>query len=250
MKVPTAKSKVFPPLLILACGMGFIELLVQYGFVRDYFLPAPSQVLKAIGEERELLAEATLSTLFSASIGLLLSFFIGTFLAVLFSVSSFLRRAVYPYAVFFQTVPVISIAPLLVIWFGFGQPTVIACSFIVSIFPVIANGLLGLQSADPHLLELFKLYSASPLDCFLKLKFPSALPSLFAGLRIASGLAIVGAIVGEFIAGGGLGGIVDSARTQQRVDLVFASVVISSLLGLIFVVCINLMSIKALHTKN
>ena len=242
MRKKISDLKIFPPLITFVIFIFTTEYLVRSGTVNEYFLPAPSQVLNAFFEDRGVLFEGALSTCFSAAIGLVLSFFIGTLLAVLFSISSFVRRAVYPYAVFFQTVPVIAIAPLLVIWFGFGQPTVIASSFIVSVFPVIANVLMGLQSTDPQLLELFRFYSAPPATLLLKLRLPFALPQIFTGLRIAAGLAIVGAIVGEFIAGGGLGGVVDSARTQQRVDLVFASVLTSSLLGLFFIGGINYLS--------
>jgi NitT/TauT family transport system permease protein len=147
-----------------------------------------------------------------------------------------------PYATFFQTVPVIALAPVLVIWFGFGRPTVVASAFIVSLFPIIANSLLGLQSTDPLLLDLFKLYRASRFQTLWKLQWPASLPAIFGGLRIASGLAVIGAVVGEFIAGGGLGEVVDSARTQQRLDKVFAAVLLSSILGLLLVVLIDFIS--------
>ena len=158
------------------------------------------------------------------------------------SSSDLARRAFYPYAVFFQTVPIISIAPLLVIWFGFGQPTVIASAAIVSVFPIIASTLLGLKSTEPSLLDLFKLYTASNRQTLWMLKIPFALPQIFSGLRIASGLAVVGAIVGEFIGGGGLGSVVDAARTQQKIDRVFAAVLISSLLGVVLVGAVNFIS--------
>jgi NitT/TauT family transport system permease protein len=234
--------EIYPPVLTLMVVLGALEWFVRKGLIHDYIFPAPSEVVRACITEFAALKDGALSTTLSAAAGLLLSSVVGTLLAVFFSVSSFIRKAVYPYAVFFQTVPIIAIAPILVIWFGFGQSTVIASSFIVSIFPVIANVLLGLQSTDPQLEELFRLYGASKWDRFLKLKIPFALPQIFAGLRIASGLAIVGAIVGEFVAGGGLGGVVDVARTQQRLDLVFASVLISSALGLVFVAVIHGMS--------
>jgi NitT/TauT family transport system permease protein len=166
----------------------------------------------------------------------------------LLSASRFLKRAVYPYAIFFQTVPIIAIAPLLVIWFGFGRPTVVASAFIVSIFPIVASTLLGLESTDPALVDLFRLYSAGPVARMTKLRVPFALPQMFSGLRIASGLSVIGAIVGEFIAGGGLGAIVDAARTQQRIDKVFAAVLISAVLGLVMIAVIN--SIGWLSLKN
>jgi len=127
-----------------------------------------------------------------------------------------------------------------VIWFGFGQPTVRASAFIVSLFPILANTLAGLQQTDPQLRELFTLYKPSAFTTICKLQIPSALPVILAGLRIAVGLSVSGAIVGEFIAGGGLGSLIDSARTQQRVDLVFSGVLMSSLLALALIFGIDL----------
>jgi NitT/TauT family transport system permease protein len=144
-------------------------------------------------------------------------------------------------------VPIIAIAPLLVIWFGYGMRTVVASAFIVSIFPVIANTLSGILSTDPALRDLFRLYGASGRDTLFKLRFPAALPQIFTGLRIASGLAVIGAIVGEFIGGQGLGSVVDVARTQQRVDKVFAAVLLASVLGLGLFGLINLVSALTLQ---
>ncbi len=233
---------VMPPLSTFVLVTGILELFVRMGWIQDFVLPAPSQVVAVFFVEGAVLRAAAWTTFVSASLGLIASFTTGILVALLLSVSEFLRRAIYPYAVFFQTVPIIAIAPLLVIWFGFGQTTVVISSFIVSVFPVIASTLLGLQSTDPHLVDLFQLLAANRKDYLLKLKFPHALPQIFSGLRIASGLAIIGAIVGEFITGGGLGGVVDAARTQQRIDLVFAAVIASSVLGLGLVAAINYLS--------
>ena len=204
-----------PPLLPLVLSLGAAEVAVRMAWVPSYLIPAPSEVLQSLLDDRSELALAGWATLSSALAGLLLSFVAGTMFAIALSSSDLARRAFYPYAVFFQTVPIISIAPLLVIWFGFGQPTVIASAAIVSIFPIIASTLLGLKSTEPALLDLFKLYTASNRQLLWLLKIPFALPQIFSGLRIASGLAVVGAIVGEFIGGGGLGSVVDAARTQQ-----------------------------------
>jgi NitT/TauT family transport system permease protein len=231
-----------PPLLPLLLSLGVAEGAVRFGWVPAYLLPAPSEVIQSLLDDRGELALAAWATLSSALTGLLLSFVAGTFFAIALSSSDLARRAFYPYAVFFQTVPIISIAPLLVIWFGFGQPTVIASAAIVSVFPIIASTLLGLKSTEPALLDLFKLYAASNRQTLWMLKIPFALPQIFSGLRIASGLAVVGAIVGEFIGGGGLGSVVDAARTQQRVDRVFAAVLISSLLGIVLVAAVNIIS--------
>ena len=253
MNLKTRISALLPPLLPLIVSMGLAETAVRLRWVPAYLIPAPSEVIRSLIDDRVELAVAAWTTLSSALVGLLLSFTTGTLFAIALSSWDLARRAFYPYAVFFQTVPIIAIAPLLVIWFGFGQPTVIASAAIVSVFPIIASTLLGLKSTEPALIDLFTLYSASARQMLLMLKIPFALPQIFSGLRIASGLAVVGAIVGEFIGGGGLGSIVDSARTQQRIDRVFAAVLISALLGVVLVGAVNFVSALALgswHTSE
>jgi NitT/TauT family transport system permease protein len=246
MTLKTRLASWLPPLLPLIISLGAAEFAVRTAWVPSYLIPAPSEVLRSLLDDRSELTVAAWATLSSALAGLLLSFVTGTIFAIALSSSDLARRAFYPYAVFFQTVPIIAIAPLLVIWFGFGQPTVIASAAIVSVFPIIASTLLGLKSTEPSLLDLFKLYKASNRQTLWMLKIPFALPQIFSGLRIASGLAVVGAIVGEFIGGGGLGSVVDAARTQQRIDRVFAAVLISSLLGVVMVGAVNFVSALSL----
>lgn len=245
----TAKERIaafLPPLLPLIFCIAMAETAVRLQWVPSYLIPAPSEVFRSLVDDRIELGGAAWETLSSALMGLLLSFLAGTLFSVALSSSDLARRAFYPYAVFFQTVPIISIAPLLVIWFGFGRPTVIASAAIVSVFPIIASTLLGLKSTEPALLDLFKLYAATGRQTLWMLRIPFALPQIFSGLRIASGLAVVGAIVGEFIGGGGLGSVVDSARTQQRIDRVFAAVLISSILGIVLVGAVNFVSALSL----
>jgi len=244
-RIASLATRALPPLAPLILWILGMEFLTRRGIVPPYLIPPPSEVISAFKESHSEILKALLGTLESASLGLALSFLVGTLAALLLSASKILYRAFYPYAVFFQTVPIIAIAPLLVIWFGFGTPTVVASSFICSVFPIIAATLLGLQSTEPALVDLFRLYGASKLAAFWKLRIPHALPQILGGLRIASGLAVIGAIVGEFIGGGGLGSIVDAARSQQRIDKVFAAVLVSSALGLVFVIGVNLLS-KAL----
>jgi NitT/TauT family transport system permease protein len=236
-----------PPVLPLLIVTTLVEVAVRSGWVASYLVPAPSAVLKAIVDSRAELTQAFLKTSSGALAGFGLSTLAGVAIAVLLSSSRAVQRSLYPYAVFFQTVPVIAIAPLLVIWFGYGMKTVIASAFIVSIFPVIANTLTGILSTDPALRDLFRLYGASGSVTLWKLRFPAALPQILTGLRVASGLAVIGAIVGEFIGGEGLGSVVDIARTQQRVDKVFAAVLLASLLGLALFGLINLVSALTLR---
>ncbi len=240
-------KKWLPPLIPFVVVTGAMEILVRQGIVPSYLLPTPTSVFRTMIESRDELAQAMFKTSASAVIGFVLSTLTGTAIAVLLSSSRGIQRAFYPYAVFFQTVPIIAIAPLLVIWFGYGMKTVIASAFIVSIFPVIANTLTGILSTDPALRDLFRLYGASARVTLFKLRFPAALPQILTGLRVASGLAVIGAIVGEFIGGQGLGSVVDVARTQQRVDKVFAAVLLASVLGLALFGAINLISAVTLR---
>jgi len=240
-------QKVIPaaiPFLIVTLAM---EWLVREGWIKAFLVPPPSAILRTMIRDWPELSAALARTSIGALTGFALSAFGGIAIAVFLSSSRAIQRAFYPYAVFFQTVPIIAIAPLLVIWFGYGMRTVVASAFIVSIFPVIANTLDGILSTDPALRDLFRLYGASATDTLWKLRFPAALPQILTGLRIAGGLAVIGAIVGEFIGGQGLGSVVDVARTQQRTDKVFAAVLLASLLGLALFGFINLLSRVALR---
>jgi NitT/TauT family transport system permease protein len=227
------------PFVVLTLAL---EWLVRAGWIKAFLVPPPSAVFGTILHDWRELFAALGKTSAGAVLGFVLSTIAGIAIAVFLSSSRAIQEAFYPYAVFFQTVPIIAIAPLLVIWFGYGMRTVVASAFIVSVFPVIANTLNGILSTDPALRDLFRLYGASPAVTLWKLRFPAALPQVLTGLRIAGGLAVIGAIVGEFIGGQGLGSVIDIARTQQRTDKVFAAVLLASLLGLALFGCINLVS--------
>jgi NitT/TauT family transport system permease protein len=234
------------PLLPLAIAGAIAELAVRSGWVPAYLVPAPSTVAWTLVSERDLW-RATAETGVASVTGFLLSAFFGLSLAIALSSARWVLRMFYPYAVLFQTVPLIAIAPMLVIWIGFGMPTVIASAFIVSVFPVIANSVNGLRSTEPALLDMFRLYGASRGAMLWKLRVPFALPAILTGLRIAGGLAVIGAIVGEFITGGGLGSIIDASRTQQRVDKVFAVLLLASGLGISLFGVVELISRRTLR---
>lgn len=235
-------THVLPPLLPLLLSMVLAEVAVERGWVREFLIPRPSRVIEALIPPAGLeVWRAAWETTSAALIGFVASAVVGLMIAVGLSSSVWVQRAFYPYAVFFQTVPIIAIAPLLVIWVGWDR-TVPVSAFIVSIFPVIAGTLSGLLSTDPALRDMFRLYRASPWTTLMKLRLPWALPSIFTGLRVAAGLAVVGAIVGEFITGHGLGGLIQVSRQQQRVDRIFACLLLAALLGVVLFWLINLAS--------
>jgi NitT/TauT family transport system permease protein len=240
MNLPKFVSATLPPAVVAVVVGTAWEALSRSGVVSDYTLPAPSRVFAGLGAPNTGLWTALGQTTLAATAGFAISAVVGITVAILFSSSRLVQRAFYPYAVLFQTVPLIAIAPLLVIWFDYSIRAVIASSVIVSVFPIIANAVTGLASTDPQLRDLFKLYRASPIATLLKLRLPFALPGIFTGLRVGSGLAVIGAIVGEFVTTGqGLGGYVASARQLQRTELVFAALLLSALLGIAMFSIIN-----------
>ncbi|MGH2591773.1 MAG: ABC transporter permease, partial [Actinomycetota bacterium] len=187
---------------------------------------------------------ATRLTMSSAAAGFGLAIAIGITSAVIMSQTKALERSFYPYAVMLQTVPVVAIAPVIVLWFGYGQKSVVIISLIIALFPVLNNTLLGLLSTDRNQLDLFRLHDSGRMRQFLKLRLPAAVPNIISGLRISAGLSVIGAIVGEFIIGsggseGGLGVKVIFAQSKLDTDLLFAEVLAATALGFGFFLIVS-----------
>lgn len=242
---PKLTSRLLPPAVALLIFLGAWESIARGLRVPAYLLPPPSAVGAAFRAHAGDLVSAAAVTGRAALLGFALSALLGVLVAVVLGSSRLLSRALYPYTVFLQTVPIIAVAPLLVIWFDPGLRAVAASALIVSIFPVIANTFAGLRAVDPALRDLFRLYGASRLATLLKLELPAALPSIVTGLRIAAGLAVIGTIAGEWVAGfaedaAGLGVKVLAAHRQLQTDLLFAAVLSASVLGLLMFGMVNL----------
>jgi len=234
---PIVAKLLGPPLVAAILGLLLWEGLVGVFKPAAWLLPPPTAIAAAAHAEFGTLIGACITTGLSAVSGFVISAVIGVIVAVLLSTSELVERAFHPYAILLQTVPIVAIAPLLVLWFGVGPRAVTASAFIVSVFPVITNALAGIRSVDPNLRDLFRLYGASRLAVLWKLELPHATYSIATGLRVASGLAVIGAIVGEFVAGfaegrPGLGIVVMTSYRQLRTDLLFAAVGCSALLGI------------------
>jgi NitT/TauT family transport system permease protein len=211
---------------------------------RGYLVPSPSDVAAAFTGNAGTILGATLTTLQEAFVGYLAAIVVGVAVASLLSYSRTLERGLYPYAVLLQTVPVVAVAPLIVLWFGYGDGSVMIISFIMSLFPIINNTLLGLRSTSHNLIDLFKLHHAGRLVTLVTLQLPSALPQTLAGLRISAGLSVIGAIVGEFIIGsgntrGGLGVQIIFAQGRMFTALLFAEVIAATLLGFCFFLAVS-----------
>jgi len=238
-------AALWPPIAVLIIVCAILEELGRSGAVPRFLLAPPSAVGEFLIHHRADLLISLWTTAQAALIGFAASAILGILAAIALASSPLIRRAFYPYTVFFQTVPIVAIAPLLVIWFGPGLASVAVSAFIVSVFPVIADTLTGLLSTDPALIDLFHLYKASSWARLWKLRLPAALPSILTGLRVAAGLAVIGTVVGEFLvgllgAGEGLGVRIVSAKKMGRIDELFAAVLVASLLGLAMFTAINL----------
>ena len=195
----TARSAV-GPLVVVACAIAGWAIFKSAFGVQDFVLPSPLAVLREFLSEPTVFLGGMLETTMSAALGFLFAAFGGVLVGSLLSLSTRVERSVYPMTLLFQMVPLVAVAPLLVIWFGYGRPAIVASTVVVSIFPVIANTLAGLRGRDPQLDELFATLGAGRFDRWWKLALPSAVPSMVTGLRIAAGLATIGTISGEFLA--------------------------------------------------
>jgi NitT/TauT family transport system permease protein len=231
-------ADLLPPLVTLLLALVLWHAATVVFQLPKYLVPSPIAVVQAAWDDRDLLLGASAVTLSESVAGFALSATVGTALAFLFTRARWIERSLVPYAVFLQTVPVVAVAPLLVLWFGNGFNAVVAASFLVAVFPVITAATAGLRAVDPDLLALFQIYRATRWQRFVKLEGPAAVPYLLAGLRSASGLSVIGAVVGEFVAGHaegspGLGYVILSSTRQLHTAMLFAAVVCCSICGLV-----------------
>jgi len=242
---------VLPPVITLVALLAIWDWSVTFWQVPGFLLPRPGRVIAAMLEHRGELAHASGMTAASALCGFLVSLVLGTLIAFVFSLSPVIQRSFYPYAIFLQTVPIVAIAPLIVIWFQRGFQAVVVVSTILGLFPIITNVTAGLTRVDSNLLELFRVQRATWLQTLLKLRVPNSVPYLVAGAKISCGLAVIGAIVGEMFAGfgtgsPGLGHYIRLTSEQLKADYALATVFCSTLLGVVFFGAINLLGATVL----
>jgi ABC-type nitrate/sulfonate/bicarbonate transport system permease component len=221
------------PAALLVLAIGGWELLARLGDVQDYLLPAPSEVADALWRDRDLLAPDAWVTLREVLLGFALALAIGVAIALVLHLSPLLRRAIYPLVVASQAVPVIVIAPILVIWFGFGITPKLIVIALICFFPVVVNTLDGLEAADRDQVKMLRTLGASRLDLLRRLELPSSLPFLFSGAKIAVAVAVIGAIFGELVGSdAGLGHAIQVGTAELETARVFAAVLILSVMAI------------------
>lgn len=232
---------------VLVAFLAIWYLAVRWSNIHPIVLPSPARVMQVAWLEREVLSRGFVITGAAALCALISSVIFGSLIAMLFSQSPRLRIAFQPYVVFLQTVPIVAIAPLLITWFGYRFTTVILVATIISLFPIVSNVTAGLTSVDRNLLDLFQLNGASRLQTLMKLRIPNAISHLILGMRISSGMTVIGAIIGELFVGSGakyagLGKLMMGWQNLARTDALIAVVFTSTLLGLTMLALVNLLS--------
>ncbi|WP_051236051.1 ABC transporter permease [Paenibacillus pinihumi] len=237
-------SQIIPPLVVLLLFVGGWEFIGRLIGIAPYLLPKPSDIFLAARDNIGNLMVSVGTTVMEAVIGFAVSVVLGISLAILLALSKMVERSVYPYAIILQTIPIVAIAPIIVIWFGAGLNAIVIISFLISFFPILSNTLIGLNSTEQNMKNLFYLYNATKFQTIMKLRIPAALPYIVAGLKISCSLSVVGAIVGEYIAGigggkGGLGYAITIAASRLQTPYLFACGLSAAILGVLFFLLVN-----------
>jgi NitT/TauT family transport system permease protein len=231
-------------------AVGVLVLLAWQGIVTfyeipHYLVPSPGRVLNTLVLDWGLLSASLLVTLKVTFLALTAAVVLGVLAAFLFVQSRTIELSLFPYAVILQVTPIVAIAPLIIIWVKNPTAALVICATIVALFPMISNTTLGLRSVDPGLAELFRLYRATRLQTLLRLRVPSALPYFFAGLRVSAGLALIGAVVAEFVAGtggtaSGLAYQILLAGLQLNIPRLFAALILITMAGIALYLMVTL----------
>src|SRR6184192_176965 len=229
------------PILLILILLVLWDLTIRVFHIPPYLIPAPEAVVKQlIVEWPRLLRESAVTTTATLG-GFALSIAFGIPMALLIAYSRTIEGFVYPLLVFSQSVPKIAIAPLFVVWFGFGIIPKVIAAFMLGFFPVVVSTVVGFKSVDPEMLDLARSMKASWLATFARISLPQALPSIFAGLKVSVTLAVVGAVVGEFVgSNSGIGYLLQIANGNFDLPLMFAALTVLSLIGVLLFVAVDL----------
>lgn len=222
------------PILFMAALLVIWELVINLGGIQKYIMPAPSDIALALVRDFNAMVPHIMATLYESVVGFSIAVALALILAIVMDLMPMVKKAVYPVFIVSQTVPVIALAPLFIIWFGFGALPKIIVVVIVCFFPIVISISDGLENVDKDLINHFKLMGASKLKRFFHLKLPYGIINFFSGLRIAATYSIIGAVIGEWLGGDkGLGVYMTRARSTYALDKMFAAIVVIVLMSMI-----------------
>jgi NitT/TauT family transport system permease protein len=245
-------DRVLAPALIGLLALGLWEGIVRWQGIPPYILPGPILIARTVVTDWGTLFPSLLVTLAITGAAFLVSAVLGLALAVLFTQSAWIERAFFPYAVILQVTPLVAIAPLIILWVKWIPLALLICAWLVAFFPVLSNTVLGLTSTDRNLVDLFRLCRATRWQTLRYLRLPAALPYFLGGLRISGGLALIGAVVAEFVAGtggaqSGLAFRILEAGYQLQIPRMFAAVFMISAAGVLIFALLTGLSRLALR---
>ncbi len=243
---------ILAPLSFGLVVLGAWEALVHIQEIPPYILPGPVLIAQTLIADWATLSTSLWITLRITALALVLAIIFGVALAVLFTQSKWLEKSLFPYAVILQVTPIVAIAPLIIIWIGDIDLSLLMCAWLVAFFPILSNTILGLNSADQNLVDLFRLHGATRWQTLRYLRLPSALPYFLAGMKISGGLALIGAVVAEFVAGSGgnasgLAYRILESGFQLKIPRMFAALVLISCAGILIFVATSWLSHRVLR---
>lgn len=230
------------PIVFIIILLIIWEFIVNVGGIEKYILPAPTDVIEVLIKDFRNMIPHILATLYEGMVGFLIAIVISIILAIIMDMVPLIKRALYPVLVISQTIPTVALAPLFIIWFGFGALPKIIVVVIVCFFPIVISIVDGLEGVDNDLINHFKLMGASKINVFLHLKLPYGMINFFSGMRIAATYSIMGAVIGEWLGGDkGLGVYMTRARSAYALDKMFASIVIIVIISMGIFLLVSLM---------
>jgi NitT/TauT family transport system permease protein len=240
-------QKILAPIAIGVIVLGLWEFVVRQAGIAHYILPGPLLIFRTLITDWGTLSGSLWITLQITGLALLAAVIVGGMLSIVFTQSKWLELSLFPYAIILQVTPIVAIAPLIIIWVNDTLLSLLICAWIVAFFPILSNTILGLNSADHNLVNLFQLYGASRWQTLIYLRLPAALPYFLGGLRISGGLALIGAVVAEFVAGSGgtasgLAFRILEAGYQLKIPRMFAALVMVSMSGIAIFLVLSLIS--------
>lgn len=229
-----ASSSLFLGLVSLVGAALLWQLAVTIFPIKSYLLPSPVEIASTMFSQFPFQAQHAVVTLREVLVGFAIAALIGIPTAVAITFLPIVEKLFYPILVATQAVPKVAVAPLFLVWFGFGEAPKVAMAAVIAVFPVIIDTAVGLRAIDPDMVRLARSMRAGPLKTFWKVRLPVALPNIFAGLKMAMTFSVIGAVVGEFVAGtSGLGYLIQAATGTLQTTIAFASVVLLSLMGIV-----------------
>lgn len=235
-------KRIWVPTVTILCLLAVWELVVDAGWVPNFMLPSPVQVIEALVGDWALLMQHSGTTLIESALGLVIGVAVGFVVAVLMDRFEGVSLALNPLVTISQTIPTVAIAPLLVLWFGYGLAPKVILVVISTFFPITVSLVSGFRSVDPDMLDLMRTMNASRLQVFMNVKLPAAMNEFFSGLRISATYAIVGAVVAEWLGGfNGLGVYMTRVRKSFSYDKMFAVILLISALSLVLMKLVDVL---------